>query len=55
MIDPNDYKLCETIAYAKKVAKAVGIMYGMGHIELKATYCRERGHYNCDALSIAPH
>ena len=45
IMDPNDSSLCNVIKYAKGVAEAVGICYGMGHVELKATYSSEQGCY----------
>ena len=39
MQDLNDKQFAPLVQYAKDVAKSVGIVYGAGHIELKATYC----------------
>jgi len=41
--DPNDAALKHVVEYSKRVAQAVGLRYGAGHVEVKAT--RDDGIY----------
>ena len=45
MMDPTDSRLAFVVEYAIQVARAVGIMYGAGHIELKADYSSDSNRY----------
>ncbi len=38
MMDPTDKKVEALVKYAEGVCRAVGIKYGVGHCEIKATF-----------------
>jgi len=38
MVNPHDRKYASLVRYAEGVCRAVGIHYGMAHIEVKALY-----------------
>lgn len=42
MVDPHDRVYSELARYAEGVCRAVGIKYGMAHVELKAKYDDKR-------------
>lgn len=42
MVDPHDRAYSDLVRYAEGVARAVGIKYGMAHVELKATFDEKR-------------
>ncbi len=42
MVDPHDRAYSSLVQYAEGVCRAVGIKYGMAHVELKAEYNEER-------------
>ena len=45
MVDPNDPKYANMIHYAQGICRAVGIHYGLAHVELKARYCEHSKAY----------
>ena len=42
MVDPHDRAYSDLVRYAEGVTRAVGIKYGMAHVELKATFDEKR-------------
>ncbi|KAL3802801.1 hypothetical protein HJC23_007578 [Cyclotella cryptica] len=42
MVDPHDRAFSSLVQYAEGVCRAVGIKYGMAHVELKAEFDEER-------------
>ena len=38
MVDPHDRAYASLVQYAEGVCRAVGIKYGMAHVELKAVF-----------------
>jgi hypothetical protein len=45
MVDPTDKKFASIVKYAEGVCRAVGIKYGVGHCEIKATYDESKDKY----------
>ncbi|KAL3798149.1 hypothetical protein HJC23_005710 [Cyclotella cryptica] len=45
MVDPHDKKYASLVRYGEGVCRAVGIKYGMAHIELKAVYDEKVGRW----------
>jgi biotin carboxylase len=49
-VDPHDKKYASLVRYAEGVCRAVGIKYGMAHIELKATFDEKVGRWTNPAM-----
>ena len=45
MVDPHDRKYSSLVKYAEGVCRAVGIKYGMAHVELKAHLDEKRNRW----------
>mmetsp|Transcript_2389 Transcript_2389/g.3348 ORF Transcript_2389/g.3348 Transcript_2389/m.3348 type:complete len:542 (-) Transcript_2389:1575-3200(-) len=45
MCDPHSKTYSNLVRYAEGIARAVGIKFGMAHVELKSVYNEERGKY----------
>lgn len=45
MLDPHDPQFKFLVKYAEGVCRAVGIKYGIGHLELKAKYDEKRNRW----------
>jgi hypothetical protein len=45
MVDPTDKKFASIVKYAEGVCRAVGIKYGVGHCEIKATFDESKDKY----------
>jgi hypothetical protein len=42
MVDPHNRAYSALVQYAEGVCRAVGIKYGMAHVELKASFDEKR-------------
>ena len=45
MVDPHDRKYSFLVKYAEGVCRAVGIKYGMAHVELKSHFDEKRNRW----------
>lgn len=50
MVNPHDRKYSALVKYAEGVCRAVGIKFGMAHIEIKAPYDEKLGRWRDPAM-----